>query len=75
MDTPRLLCLERTCDYCGARLEVSAAELPGDEARPHHYACLQCGKPDEVTCAGHPHVRVLARRTDGRTTHYQETMF
>jgi transcription elongation factor Elf1 len=74
MDTPRLLCLERTCSYCGARLEVSAAELPA-ERRPHAFTCLQCGKPDEVICTGHPHVRVLAPRADGRSTQYQETMF
>jgi uncharacterized Zn finger protein len=74
MDKARLLCVERTCDYCGARLEVSAAEVAG-EGRPHPYRCLQCGKVDEITTTGHPRVRVLAPRTDGRTAQYQETMF
>jgi hypothetical protein len=45
------------------------------EGRPHPYRCLQCGKVDEITTTGHPHVRVLAPRTDGRTAQYQETMF
>ena len=69
-----LLCLEKTCDYCGARLEVTSAEV-GGEARPHRYACLQCGKIDEVLTTGNPHVRVLAPRTDGRTNGYQQTVF
>jgi hypothetical protein len=71
---PQLLCVEKACDYCGARLEVTAAEVGGD-ARPHPYPCPQCGKPGEVVTTGHPHVRVLAPRTDGRTGQYQQTMF
>lgn len=74
MNNARLLCVETTCDYCGARLEVSAAEVAA-ESRPHPYRCLQCGKVDEIITTGHPHVRVLAPRTDGRTAQYQETMF
>lgn len=71
---PELLCLEKICDYCGARLEVTSAEV-GGEARAQRYACPQCGKGDEVMTAGNPHVRVLAPRTDGRTGHYQQTIF
>jgi hypothetical protein len=74
MATPELLCVEKVCGFCGARLEVSAAEVPG-EIRAHPYTCPQCGKPDEVESTGHPHVRVLAPRSDGRTGQYQETMF
>jgi hypothetical protein len=43
--------------------------------KAHIYTCPQCGKPDEIECTGHPHVRVLAPRNDGRTGLYQETMF
>jgi hypothetical protein len=71
---PQLLCVERACDYCGATLEVTAAEV-GTDRRPHAYACPQCSKTHEVSCAGHPHVRVLKPRTDGKTGSYQETLF
>ncbi|HEY8050569.1 MAG TPA: hypothetical protein VIE63_15470 [Ramlibacter sp.] len=71
---PELLCVEKACDYCGARLEITAAEV-GGEPRAHTYACLQCGKDDSVLTTGHPHVRVLAPRTDGRTNRYAQTMF
>jgi hypothetical protein len=74
MTQPELLCLEKSCAFCGARLEVSSAEMPG-EPKAHIYVCPQCGKPDEIECTGHPHVRVLAPRNDGRTGQYQETMF
>jgi hypothetical protein len=73
---PQLLCVERACEYCGARLEITAAEVGGDALpRAHRYECPQCGKYDEVKTTGHPHVRVLAPRTDGRTTPYAQTMF
>jgi len=71
---PQLLCLERTCRFCGATLEVTAAEFAG-EPQPHMYACPQCGKDDEVVSTGPPHVRVLRPRTDGRTGPYEQTMF
>lgn len=71
---PQLLCVEKACEYCGARLEVTSAEV-GGEPRAQHYACPQCGKGDEVMTSGYPHVRVLAPRTDGRTGHYQQTIF
>jgi hypothetical protein len=71
---PELLCLEKSCAFCGARLEVSSAALPG-QPKAHIYTCPQCGKPDEIECTGHPHVRVLAQRNDGRSGLYQETMF
>ena len=74
MNQPELLCLEKSCAFCGARLEVSSVVMPG-APKPHHYACPQCGKPEEIECTGHPHVRVLAARSDGRTQQYQETMF
>lgn len=71
---PQLLCVEASCDYCGATLEVTAAEI-GGEPRPHPYLCPQCGKNYELTCTGNPHVRVLQPRKDGRTSSYQQTMF
>jgi transposase-like protein len=71
---PQLLCVEKTCEYCGARLEVTSAEV-GGEPRVQRYACLQCGKIDEVLTTGNPHVRVLAPRTDGRSNGYQQTFF
>jgi hypothetical protein len=74
MTSPELLCFERICGFCGAQLEVSCAAMPG-EAKSYHYTCPQCGKPEDIGCTGHPHVRVLAPRTDGRTGLYQETMF
>jgi hypothetical protein len=70
----QLLCVEKACDYCGARLEVTAAEV-GGEPRAHTYACPQCGKHDDVDTTGTPRVRVLAPRTDGRTSQYAQTMF
>jgi hypothetical protein len=69
-----LLCIETTCGYCGARLEVTAAAVEGEPKR-HPYVCPQCGKAHRLTSTGHPHVRVLAPRTDGKTGKYQETMF
>lgn len=69
-----LLCIETSCVYCGARLQVSTAVL-GGEPRYHRYVCPQCGKQDGLRSTGHPHVRVLAPRTDGKTDRYQETMF
>ena len=74
MTKPELLCVETTCGFCGARLEISAAAVPG-EPHLHHYSCPQCGKPEEIEMSGDPHVRVLAPRNDGRTGQYQETMF
>ena len=71
---PELICIEKECEFCGSRLEVTAVEVAG-EPRVHHYACPQCGKPDELLTTGFPHVRVLAPRTDGKTGSYQQTMF
>jgi hypothetical protein len=71
---PQLLCIETDCEYCGATLEVTAAEL-GEHPRPHAYHCPQCGKPDHVTCTGQPHVRVLKPRSDGKAGDYQQTFF
>jgi hypothetical protein len=71
---PELLCVEKACDYCGAGLEVSAAEFAG-EPQPHTYVCPQSGKNHELVCTGPPHVRVLHPRTDGRTNRYEQTMF
>jgi hypothetical protein len=70
----QLLCVEKVCGYCGAILEVTAAEV-GDRPRLHAYTCPQCGKPDGVICSGHPHVRVIEPRTDGKSGDYQQTMF
>lgn len=70
----QLLCFEKTCDYCGSRLEVTAAEI-GGEPRAHAYVCTQCGKNYEVETTGQPRVRVLSPRTDGRTAQYAQTMF
>ena len=71
---PQLLCVETACDYCGATLEITAAEVGGDK-RLHPYGCPQCAKTHSIECAGHPHVRVLRPRTDGKTNSYQETLF
>jgi len=71
---PQLLCIEKSCDFCGAKLEVTAAEFAG-EPQPHTWLCPQCGKNHELVSTGPPHVRVLAPRTDGRTHRYEETMF
>jgi hypothetical protein len=71
---PELLCQEIPCDFCGARLEITAAEF-ASEPQPHSYVCPQCGKHHEIVTTGPPHVRVLAPRTDGRTGGYSQTMF
>ena len=71
---PHLLCFEKLCDYCGATLEITAAEL-GGEPRIHLCGCPDCGKSNEVACAGNPHVRLVKRRTDGKTSKYQDTFF
>ena len=70
-----LQCVETSCAYCGAKLEISAVVLPGGEPGPHAYMCPQCGRPDEIMAIGNLHIRVLSPRTDGKTDRYQETMF
>lgn len=74
MKTARLLCVEVACDYCGAALEVTAAQMGGDAAA-HPYVCPQCGKDHELVSEGIPHVRVMRPRTDGKDGRYQQTMF
>lgn len=71
---PQLYCEEKTCDFCGARIEVSAVEFAG-EPQPHIWLCPQCGKNHEMVTTGPLHLRVLAPRSDGRNSHYEQTMF
>ena len=71
---PQLLCIEKSCDFCGAKLEVTAAEFAG-EPQPQTWLCPQCGKDHELLSTGPARVRVLAPRKDGRTGPYQQTMF
>ena len=74
MSQPELLTFEKACDYCGARLEVSSVAIHS-EPHPYHYACPQCGKGYEISSFAPPRVRMIARRTDGKTGSYQQTMF
>ncbi|HUR89644.1 MAG TPA: hypothetical protein VMZ74_11200 [Ramlibacter sp.] len=74
MAQTELLLMEKVCDYCGAKLEISSVARHGDP-HPYHYACGQCGKGYEISSFAPPHVRVLAPRTDGKSDSYQQTMF
>ena len=71
---PETGAFDKACDYCGAKFEVTVPRLPGSN-RPQAFGCPQCGKTYEVRAAGAPSVRLLAKRTDGKTDRYQETMF
>lgn len=71
---PHPLKFERSCTYCGARFEVVAEPLPGDREL-QEYDCPECHKAYEVESTGHPRVRLLHRRSDGKDDRYQETMF
>ncbi len=65
---------ERSCSYCGARFEVDL--WGGREGNPpQEYGCPDCGKFYQAHAAVAPGVRLIARRTDGKTDRYQETMF
>jgi hypothetical protein len=72
--TEKPMRFERSCLYCGARLEVTSGELPGSP-EPQEYDCPECGKRYEVETAGLPNVRLLRARSDGKNDRYQETMF
>jgi DNA-directed RNA polymerase subunit RPC12/RpoP len=64
----------QSCAYCGARFEVLVSRLPGDD-EGQDYACPECGKGYATPAALPPLVNLLARRTDGKSDRYQETMF
>jgi hypothetical protein len=74
MSHRQLLSIEKTCDYCGAKLEISSVAMHA-EPHPYHYACPQCGRGYDIASFAPPHIRVVAPRTDGKTDSYQETMF
>lgn len=65
---------ERTCGYCGARYAVTVPQA-AVAAPLRDYHCPECGKTGEVHALLPPLVRLLAPRTDGKSDHYQETIF
>ncbi len=64
----------QSCAYCGARFEVLVSRLAGGDEH-EDYACPECGKGYTTHAALSPLVSLLARRCDGKTDGYQETMF
>ncbi len=64
----------QSCAYCGARFEVLVSRMPGDDEH-EDYACPECGKGYTTHAALPPLVSLLARRSDGKSDNYQETMF
>ena len=74
MPTSELLTFEKLCDFCGAKLEVSSVALHA-EPHPYHFMCPECNKDYAISSFAPPHVRLLARRTDGKTDKYQQTVF
>lgn len=65
---------ERSCAYCGARFRVLATASDNVLQR-EEYACPECGKTYRTHAASEPEVQLLARRTDGKSDRYQDTMF
>jgi hypothetical protein len=64
----------QTCAYCRARFEVFVT-THADSDDQAHYACPECGKTYTAHGAFGPEVHLLARRADGKTDPYSETMF
>ncbi|HXD39103.1 MAG TPA: hypothetical protein VN649_00965 [Ramlibacter sp.] len=64
----------QSCAYCGARFEVLVSRLPGNDEE-EDYDCPECGKRYTTAAALPPLVELRARRSDGKTDGYQETMF
>ena len=64
----------QTCDFCGAVFEVLLSRLPEADVE-EDYHCPECDKRFTTTAALQPLVRLRARRGDGKTDRYQETMF
>jgi transposase-like protein len=60
---------DQTCDYCGARFEVT---VPGQKAHEEseEYRCPECSKAYTVRASLTPSVRLTSPRTDGRTTSF-----
>jgi hypothetical protein len=74
MSQPELLTFEKSCDYCGARLEVSSVAIHA-EPHPYHFMCPECAKDYTISSFAPPHIRLIAARTDGKKDQYQQTMF
>ena len=64
----------QVCNFCGARLEVFVSRQAGGNLE-QDYHCPDCDKRFTTPAALPPVVSLKARRTDGRTDRYQETMF
>ena len=65
---------EKSCAYCGAHFRVLAMRTAHD-AHTEEYECPECGMPFRTEASGEPEVRLLRRRTDGKSDRYQQTMF
>jgi hypothetical protein len=64
----------QTCDFCGAVFEVFVSRMAGADV-DEDYHCPECDKRFSITAALQPLVRLCARRDDGKSDRYQETMF
>jgi DNA-directed RNA polymerase subunit RPC12/RpoP len=64
----------QSCAYCGARFEVLVSRLAGSDEE-EDYDCPECGKRYTTMAALPPLVNLTARRSDGKSDGYQETMF
>ena len=64
----------QNCDYCGAVFEVFVSRLAGGNV-DEDYNCPECDKVFTIDAALQPLVRLRARRADGKSDRYQETMF
>ena len=64
----------QSCAYCGARFEVLVSRLAGSEEE-EDYDCPECGKRYTTPAALPPLVSLTARRSDGKSDIYQDTMF
>jgi hypothetical protein len=64
----------QTCDYCGAVFEVFVSRMPEADVEAD-YHCPECDKRFTVVAALQPLVRLRAKRCDGKSDRYQDTMF
>lgn len=60
---------ELTCDYCGAKMELTYQKQTGHNEREEFF-CPQCHKEFHVRASLPPNVKLLAPRTDGRNDRY-----
>jgi hypothetical protein len=64
----------QTCAYCGAMFDVQVSRSSGHN-QDESYSCPECAKGYSVRASRPPIVELKARRRDGKTDGYQETLF